>query len=232
MMMYYLVVVTVVYLSIIDKLSGRSIELPQYKIVYSESDFEVRLYPECSWMSALVTLPTNSFQNSTKQGFHRLYQYIHGANLNSTKIPISAPILTTIIINNNVNSSVQGLDYYVRLYLSTKYDKATPKPLQDLNLKLNKWKSHCIAIRKFSGFAEDDNIDKEVESLKNSLNKSHQVLTMVDNKNSSSSGSNSYTIAQYNSSHHHSGITGRLNEVWINVVSGFTAQGCPFYQEE
>ncbi|XP_062109481.1 uncharacterized protein LOC133820938 [Humulus lupulus] len=216
-MMMYLVVVAVVYLSIIDKLGARSIELPQYKVVYSESDFEVRLYPECSWMSALVR-GTTSFENSTKEGFHRLYQYIHGANLNSTKIPVSAPVLTSIITDvDSSSSSSHGLDYYVRLYLSTKYDhKATPQPLPELNLQLNNWKSHCIAIRKFAGFAKDDNIDKEVDSLKNSL--------ITDTSTSSS-----YTIAQYNSSRHR---TGRLNEVWINVVSGFTAEGCPTFQGE
>ncbi|PON44875.1 SOUL heme-binding protein [Parasponia andersonii] len=227
----YFVVVAIVYLSIIHNLivpssTARSIESPQYTVVYTESDFEVRLYKECSWMSALVQ-GTTSFENSTKDGFHRLYQYIHGANLNSTKIPLSAPVLTSII---NASSS-HGLDYYVMIYQSPKYERASLQPLPELNLQLNKWKSHCIAIRKFSGFAKDDNIDKEVESLRNSLNKhlssnnmsSNGTVPITVDKNSS------YTIAQYNSSRH---LTGRLNEVWINVVLGFTAEGCLPYQEE
>ena len=132
---------------------------------------------------------------------------------------MSKPVLTSII------ASSQGLDYYVRLYLSPKYERATPQPLPELNLQLDKWKSHCIAIRKFSGFAQDDNIDKEVESLRNSLNKylNNGTTPIPLEKNSS------YTIAQYNSSRH---PFGRLNEVWINVVSSFTSEGCLPYQGE
>ncbi|CAL9211672.1 unnamed protein product [Musa hybrid cultivar] len=46
-----------------------AIESPQYTVVHSESDFEVRLYRESVWMSA----PTDeiSFEKATKFGFHR-----------------------------------------------------------------------------------------------------------------------------------------------------------------
>ena len=70
----YFVVVAIVYLSIIDNhvlsRSARLVESPHYTVVYNESDFEVRLYREISWMSALVR-GTTSFENSTKDGFHR-----------------------------------------------------------------------------------------------------------------------------------------------------------------
>ena len=47
-----------------------TIESPPYTVVHSESEFEVRLYRENSWMSALVQ-GTTSFEKSTKDGFHR-----------------------------------------------------------------------------------------------------------------------------------------------------------------
>lgn len=47
-----------------------AIESPPYTVVYSESEFQVRLYRENSWMSALVR-GTTSFEKSTKDGFHR-----------------------------------------------------------------------------------------------------------------------------------------------------------------
>lgn len=51
---------------------GHAIESPQYTVVHSESDFEVRLYMESSWMSALVPGTTSfNFEESTKYGFHR-----------------------------------------------------------------------------------------------------------------------------------------------------------------
>lgn len=44
-------------------------ESPQYTVIHSESDFEVRLYRDSAWMSA----PTDeiSFEKATKLGFHR-----------------------------------------------------------------------------------------------------------------------------------------------------------------
>ncbi|KAL5552840.1 hypothetical protein UlMin_040241 [Ulmus minor] len=190
-----------------------AIESPHYTVVRSDPDFEIRLYNESSWMSALVR-GTTSFENSTILGFHRLYQYIHGANLNSTRIRISAPVLT---------SNIASSEYYARLYLSSKYEKAPPQPNPELNLQLTKWKTQCLAVRNFSGFAKDDNIGSEVENLRNSLNTHLDIGKAVTLEDKSS-----FTIAQYNSSRHQ---TGRLNEVWMKILSGFTAEGCPPYQE-
>ncbi|KAJ7943679.1 heme-binding protein 2-like [Quillaja saponaria] len=191
-------------------LSVHAIESPQYTVVRSESEFEIRLYKESSWMSALVQ--GTSFQKSTKDGFHRLYQYMHGANLNSYHMAITAPVLTSII-----SSSSQGYNYSIKIYLSVKYrGNNTPQPNTELNLQLDKWRTHCIAVRKFTGFAKDDNVNEEIETLISSLNKHLPGKSVIIDDKSSS-------IAQYNASFR---ISGRLNEVWMNV-SGFTAEGCP-----
>ncbi|KAE8023505.1 hypothetical protein FH972_009192 [Carpinus fangiana] len=208
----YLVILIYYYLSNSSNLvlSGDAIESPQYTVVHSEPDLEIRLYVESSWISALAR-GTTSFDKSTKYGFDRLYQYIHGGNLNHSKIPMTAPVLTTI------NSSSPGSGYFVRLSLPASYGGNPPEPNPELNLQLDKWRSHCIAVRKFSGFAKDDNVSKEIEALVNSLNK-HLTgkATMVED-------GSYYSIAQYNSSKH---LSGRLNEAWINVY----AEGCPRYQ--
>lgn len=44
-------------------------ESPQYTVVHSESEFEVRFYRESAWMSAPVD--DISFEKATKNGFHR-----------------------------------------------------------------------------------------------------------------------------------------------------------------
>ncbi|XP_058193104.1 uncharacterized protein LOC131310212 [Rhododendron vialii] len=190
---------------------SNAIESPQYTVIRSEPGVEIRLYEESSWMSALVPGGT-SFEKSTKDGFHRLYQYIHGANLNSSNLMKTAPVLTSITTQSSHESN-----YTVRLYVSAKYGGAPPQPNPELNLVLDKWRSHCIAVRTFSGFAKDDNINKEMEALVTVLGK------ISGGKPDSIEGKGSYSIAQYNASFHQSG---RLNEVWMNV-SGFAAEGCP-----
>ncbi|KAL5826791.1 hypothetical protein ACOSQ3_018632 [Xanthoceras sorbifolium] len=184
---------------------GLAVESLQYTVVHSESDFEIRLYRESCWVSALVR--GNSFRNSTKSGFHRLYQYIHGANLNSTSFNMTAPVITSVTPQSN------GSLYVIRTYITS---KSPPQPNPELNAQIDYWGSHCVAVRKFPGIAKDDNIYKEVEALVSSLNNhmTGTATTMIIQDKSS------YTVAQYNASRH---LTGRLNEVWINV----TAEGCP-----
>ncbi|KAK0574965.1 hypothetical protein LWI29_031655 [Acer saccharum] len=186
--------------------SGLAVDSPEYTLVRSESDFEIRLYGESSWVTALVR--GNSFRNSTKSGFHRLYQYIHGANVNSIRFNMTAPVLTSVI-TPQTNVSI----YLVRTYIAS---ESPPQPNPELNLQIDKWRSHCVAVRNFPGFARDDDIDKEVEALVSSLNKHLTGTTTIIQDKSS------YTIAQYNASRH---LTGRLNQVWINV----TVPGCPAY---
>nr|XP_009409473.1 PREDICTED: heme-binding protein 2-like [Musa acuminata subsp. malaccensis] len=188
-----------------------AIESPQYTVVHSESDFEVRLYRESVWMSA----PTDeiSFEKATKFGFHRLFQYIQGANLNSSRIRMTAPVLTSIVPGAGpLHSSA----YFVRFYVPVKFQASPPVPLPELNLHSDRWGSHCIAVRQFSGFARDSNVIKEAEKLAISLSQSSWAnLTEFSDKNA-------YSIAQYNSPFH---FIGRVNEVWVDV-GGSEVPGC------
>ncbi|KAK8484076.1 hypothetical protein V6N13_017468 [Hibiscus sabdariffa] len=205
---------TVSYLSASKSLvfsAAYAYESPQFRVVHLESDFEIRLYEEISWMSALVN--GTSFENSTKQGFHRLYQYLQGANGNSTSFLMTKPVLTTIVPSNR-DGSPPSSSYIVRYYLPAEYnDKSPPPPSAELNLQLDKWKSHCIAVRKFPGYAMDDNVEKEKDALVSSLGLQGMDQNQYYN----------YSIGQYNASRH---ATGRTNEVWMDV-SGFAAGGCP-----
>lgn len=185
--------------------SGRVIESPHYKVIHVESDFEIRQYKQVSWMSALVQ-GTASFEKSTQQGFHRLYQYIHGANSNSSHFLITSPVTTTIM------ASKRQPEHLIRYYLPIGNAENPPLPDSELNVQFEKWRSNCLAVRRFPGFAKDDNINKEIDALKSSLSKYLPEGAAISE----------YTIAQYNSSRR---LLGRLNEVWLDV-SGFTAEGC------
>ncbi|KAH7651680.1 SOUL hem-binding protein [Dioscorea alata] len=191
--------------------SAWGIESPQHTIVHSESDFEIRLYRGSAWMSA----PSDeiSFNKATKLGFHRLFQYIQGANLNSSRIRMTTPVLTSLVPDAGpLHSSA----YFVRFYLPTKFQSSPPVPLPELNLHLAEWAPQCIAVRKFSGFARDDNIVKEAEKLALSLRRSPWAdATDLD-------GTNAYSIAQYNSPFR---LIGRVNEVWVDL-DGSKVKGC------
>ncbi|KAI3892946.1 hypothetical protein MKX03_037510 [Papaver bracteatum] len=107
-------------------------------------------------------------------------------------------------------------EYIVRYIVPMEFHGVAPRPSADLNLQFLKWISHCVAVRKFSGFAADNNINKEVESLVNSLGKLQLGDSVALNKHQ-------YSIAQYNASTH---TVGCLNEVWMDVGSAFIKEGC------
>lgn len=65
-----LVVICLEILIIASCLRGQAIESPQYNVIHSESDFEIRMYKESIWMSAFLQGNT-SFEDTTKDGFHR-----------------------------------------------------------------------------------------------------------------------------------------------------------------
>ncbi|KAK3159624.1 hypothetical protein QOZ80_1BG0048930 [Eleusine coracana subsp. coracana] len=178
-------------------------ETPQYTTVHKESDFEVRLYRDTVWMSAASE--HSSFHVATKLGFHRLFQYLMGANLNSSRIRMTTPVLTSIVPGAGpLHSSA----YFVRLYLPVKFQASPPVPLPELNLHPDRWPSHCIAVRSFSGYARDQNIIEEAEKLALSLSQSPWA------NSTNHPGKTAYSIAQYNNPFR---VIGRVNEVWFDV---------------
>ncbi|PON72231.1 SOUL heme-binding protein [Parasponia andersonii] len=195
-----------------------AIESPEYAVVHSESEFEIRLYGQSSWMSAPVR--DISFEKATRNGYHRLSQYIQGANLNFSRLSMTVPVLTSIVPGAGpLHSSA----YFVRFYLPVKFQANPPSPLPELNLKPVAWDGHCVAVRKFSGFARDGNIVKEAEKLATSLSRSPWA-----NHTSSESGY-AYSIAQYSSPFK---FIGRVNEVWVDIDEsgeGYKSSGVAAY---
>jgi hypothetical protein len=135
----------------------------------------------------------------------RLFQYLMGANLNSSRIRMTAPVLTSVVPGAGpLHSSA----YLVRLYLPAKFQASPPVPLPELNLHADRWPSHCIAVRSFSGYARDRNVIEEAEELALSLSRSPWA------NSTSYPSKNAYSIAQYSSPFR---FIGRVNEVWFDV---------------
>ncbi|KAK7389095.1 hypothetical protein VNO78_23927 [Psophocarpus tetragonolobus] len=181
--------------------SGMEMESPEYTVVHSESDFEIRLYRNCVWMSA-PALHDISFEKATWNGFHRLFQFTEGANLNFSRIPMTVPVLTSMVPGVG---PLQSQGYYVSLYLPIKFQDNPPLPLEELNIKPYHFTTHCVAVRNFSGYAKDERIIKEAQKLAKSLCRSPWVQSRTHP---------GYSIAQYNTPLR---ILNRKNEVWVDV---------------
>lgn len=203
------------WLALAMAMADESVDAPQFTTVHTESHFDIRLYRPSSWMTA--PLSEISFEIATLRGFHKLFQYSQGANMNFSRIPISFPVLTGIVSDSGPFHSP---GYIVRLYLPTPFQKIPPTPLYELDLKAEYWDSMCIAVRKFSGFARDINVAKQANLLENSLQRSPWANATMGK---SGATKDSYTIAQYNTPFKH---VGRLNEVWVSLGGTELSANC------
>ncbi|EFJ22752.1 hypothetical protein SELMODRAFT_150839 [Selaginella moellendorffii] len=192
-----------------------ALDSPQYTVVHSESDFEVRWYRPSAWMTSQQE--DLSFTSATLKGFHRLFQFIQGANLNSSRIPMTAPVLTGIVPSTGPFCSST---FRVRFFLPPQFEKSPPVALPELSLAPEFWPERCIATRSFSGFAKDENVAVEAAKLAASLSK-----TLWSNATSKEtiSGVDSYSIAQYDSPFK---IFSRHNEVWVPLAKCSAAKNC------
>ncbi|GAU47595.1 hypothetical protein TSUD_186070 [Trifolium subterraneum] len=178
-------------------------ESPQYTVVHTDSEFEIRLYQTSVWMSA-PAVDIISFEKATWYGFHRLFQFIQGANLNFSRIPMTSPVLTSMVPGSGPLDS-QG--YYVSLYLPEKFQDNPPVPLPELNIKPYEFVGHCVAVRTFCGVAKDERIVKEAEKLDKSLSRSQWNESKVEH--------GGYSIAQYKYTPFR--FAKRRNEVWVDI---------------
>jgi len=188
------------------------IESPQYTVVHSESDFEIRLYRPSSWISTPVE--DISFSKATQIGFHKLFQYIQGCNINNTRVEMTTPVLTGIVPSGGPFCTSA---FAVRFYVPSKFKDDPPMPLLDSDLTVENWDEKCVAVRPFSGFAKDTNVAQEAAQLELSLQKTPWA-NVTDGE--PKEGEDAYTIAQYSSPFK---ILGRVNEVWVSFKS---SEGC------
>lgn len=188
-----------------------AIESPQYTVVHTESDFEIRLYRAASW----ITTPVEdiSFTKATQIGFHKLFQYIQGSNINNSRVDMTTPVLTGIVPSAGPFCTSA---FAVRFYVPSEFKDNPPLPLLDSDLTVETWDEKCVAVRAFKGFAKDTNVAQEASLLELSLQKTPWANVTDETKE----GEDAYTIAQYNSPFQ---ILSRVNEVWVSFDS---KEGC------
>ena len=78
----------------------------------------------------LYQTPKPMYNRISQSG--RLFQFTEGANLNFSRIPMTIPVLTTMVPGAG---PLQSQGYYVSLYLPVKFQGDPPVPLRELNIQ-------------------------------------------------------------------------------------------------
>jgi len=134
-----------------------------YSIVYQKDVYEIRNYSD---RLAIQVNYTNQ-----DGGFRRLFNYISGSNIDSTKINMTTPVTqsTKISMTTPVTQSNENGVNVMQFYLPSNFTKKNAPATTDKELKLIIIEQGYYAVIKYSGRLTDKNFDKRRKILKDNL---------------------------------------------------------------
>ncbi|MUV87625.1 heme-binding protein [Natronomonas sp. CBA1123] len=147
-------------------------ETVPYTVVARLDDVELRRYPK------VVIVETTA--DSQTAAFRRLFQYIAGANADTTEIEMTAPVELSAggaTISMTAPVEVSGEDgSRMRFYLPAEYDiESAPRPTED-SVELLEISERTVAVRRFSWRPTEARIDSETEALLDKLDAANVPL--------------------------------------------------------
>jgi hypothetical protein len=168
----------------------KDIETPDYKVIKTYGDVEIRLYPKM--IIAKTSLENKSFEKQGSNGFRTIANYIFGGNEKNQKIAMTSPVV--------MNMSDSASMYFV---MPKKYAKdQLPKPTSN-NVLITEEAEKTLAVIRFGGYSSDDKIEKYCKQLEETL-KQNQIKSV-----------GSYLYMGYNAPWD---FINRRNEVAIEVL--------------
>ncbi|MBN1682989.1 heme-binding protein [Candidatus Bathyarchaeota archaeon] len=149
------------------------VETAPYEVIKILESVEIRDYPHL--VLATVSDPGDD------SSFNLLFRYISGNNTSSTQISMTAPVISSEKIE--MTAPVINRKGSMSFVLPSKYSiENAPKP-KDNRVLVHLEKAKMIAVIKFSGYANEDEIEKNKMTLlrileKNGINIKGEPIVM------------------------------------------------------
>jgi hypothetical protein len=141
---------------IIVSFSSKNIETPDYKVLKTLEEVEIRLYPKM--IVAKTSLNNNSFENQGSNGFRTIANYIFGGNEKNEKIAMTAPVV--------MNMGDSATMYFV---MPKKYSKSDLPNPNSKNVQITEEQSKTLAVLEYGGYSSDEKIKKHCQELQQVL---------------------------------------------------------------
>ena len=132
------------------------IETPKYTVLKTYDDFELRQYG--SMILAQTVMKSNSYENTSSQGFRTVASYIFGGNEDNKKIAMTAPVIMEMG-NDTKMSFVMPKEHSM---------ESLPEPSSD-DVEIVKVSPKKYAVISFPGYANNKKIDKYAKKLLKSI---------------------------------------------------------------
>ena len=167
--------VTFLTLIMANFLKAEKVDEPSYELINKFESIEIRQYKK---IIVATTIKKSSYKDATYSGFRTLANYIFGNNDKEVKIPMTAPVITTMPTNESIEITFIMSDDYSLDNL--------PKPRSD-DILFKEITLGKVAVIKFGMWATP----KRIMKMKGELEK-----YLFENNIQTSSD---YLVAQYNS---------------------------------
>ena len=143
-----------------------NVEQPDYKLVTSEENIEIRDYPPMILAEVEVS---GERKQAIREGFKILADYIFGNNTSNKKMEMTAPVTNQLSEKMAMTAPVmqeQRMDKWkIRFVMPKKYSFETlPKP-NSKDVILVPLPARRFAVIRFSGLANDENIKQHTQEL-------------------------------------------------------------------
>ena len=167
--------VTFLTLIMANFLKAEKVDEPSYELINKFESIEIRQYKK---IIVATTIKKSSYKDATYSGFRTLANYIFGNNDKEVKIPMTAPVITTMPTNESIEITfIMSADYSL---------DNLPKPHSD-DILFKEITLGKVAVIKFGMWATP----KRIMKMKGELEK-----YLFENNIQTSSD---YLVAQYNS---------------------------------
>lgn len=132
-------------------------ETQPYRIIKTETDFEIRLYPPATMAS--ISMNAKTYKEISSPGFRKLASFIFGGNQSKKNIAMTTPV------HMNINKSESSMSFV----MPANYNKDNlPKP-NDSTITITTTTEEYVAAIQFSGYANDEEIKKYASKLEKAL---------------------------------------------------------------
>lgn len=132
-------------------------ETQVYRLIETEKDFEIRLYPPATMAS--ISMDVKTYKELSSSGFRKLASYIFGGNQSAKSIAMTTPV------HMDINDSLSSMSFV----MPANYNKDNlPKP-NDTSITIKTTDEEYVAVIRFGGYANDEAIKSHAAELENAL---------------------------------------------------------------
>jgi len=134
-----------------------STETQSYRVIKTEKDYEIRLYPSVTM--ATISMKAKTYNEVATSGFRKLAAFIFGGNKSNKSIAMTTPV------HMDINDSLSTISFV----MPAVYNKDNlPKP-NDSKINIQTTNDEYVAAVRFGGYATDEDIKSYTSQLKNTL---------------------------------------------------------------